>query len=94
VGEMAPGQFASSLLHQDAAVHALQIIGEAARRVSEETKRELPQIDWIGIIGMRHRLVHDYRQVRIDIVWHILRQEVPQLIQQLEQIVPPDEPAS
>jgi uncharacterized protein with HEPN domain len=61
--------------------------------VSEETKREHPQIDWIGIIGMRHRLVHDYRHVRVNIVWDVLRHEVPLLIQHLEQIVPPEEPA-
>lgn len=91
VNGMDPGQFTSSLLHQDAAVHALQIIGEAARKVSEEMKREHPQIDWTGIIGMRHRLVHDYRHVRVDIVWHVLQQEVPLLIQYLEEIVPPEE---
>jgi uncharacterized protein with HEPN domain len=84
-------QFASSLLHQDAAVRQLQIIGEAARQVTEETRREHPQIDWAGITGMRHRLVHEYRRVRIDVVWDVLRHEVPPLVRYLEQIVPPDE---
>ena len=83
-------QFASSLLHQDASVRELQIIGEAARSVSEPTKFEHPQIDWAGIIGMRHRLVHEYRHIRIDVVWDVLQNEVPLLIRDLERIVPPE----
>jgi uncharacterized protein with HEPN domain len=85
-------QFVSSLLHQDAVIRELEVIGEAARRVSEETKTEHSAIDWAGIIGMRHRLIHDYRNIRVDIVWHVVTREVPQLIRDLEQIVPPEEP--
>jgi uncharacterized protein with HEPN domain len=92
VSAVQPEQFASSLLHQDAVVRELQVVGEAARKVSDETKAETPHIDWTGIIGMRHRLVHDYRHIRIDLVWSVLTHEVPLLIQHLEQIVPPEEP--
>lgn len=87
-------QFVSSLLHQDAVIRELEVIGEAARKLSEETKTEHPDIDWAGIIGMRHRLVHDYRNIRVDIVWHVVTHEVPQLIRDLEKIVPPEEPES
>ncbi len=84
-------QFEASGLHQDAIVRQLQVVGEAARKVSESIKAEHSRIDWTGIIGMRHRLVHDYRTVRIDVVWHAVTDEVPRLIRDLEQIVPPEE---
>ena len=87
-------QFASSLLHQDAVVRELQIVGEAARQVSEDTKGEQPEIDWAGIIGMRHRLVHEFRRIRIDVVWDVVQREVPVLIRDLERIVPPEKPGS
>jgi uncharacterized protein with HEPN domain len=51
-------QFAESRLHQSAVVKALEIIGEAAGRISIETRRAHPEIPWIEIIGMRNRLVH------------------------------------
>src|ERR1043165_4630184 len=86
-----PQQFESSLLHQDALFRSLQIVGEAASRVSDDTKSEHTEIDWNGIIGLRHRLVHDYRRIRVDVVWRVLKNEVPLLIRQLEQIVPPEE---
>lgn len=86
--------FASSLLHQDAVIHQLHIIGEAARKVSEDEKKKHPYIDWPGIIGMRHRLVHDYRNIRIDVVWDVVTREVPTLITHLEQIVPREDAAS
>ena len=87
-----PAAFASSLLHQAAVMRELQIIGEAAGRVSEQTKNRHPHIDWAGVTGLRHRLVHDYRNIRIDIVWHVLQNEVPLLIADLEKIVPPEKP--
>lgn len=84
-------QFEASPLHQDAIVRQLQVIGEAARKLSESTKGQHAHIDWAGIVGMRHRLVHDYRTVRIDVMWHVVTNEVPRLIRDLEQIVPPEE---
>jgi uncharacterized protein with HEPN domain len=87
-------QFEASLLHQDAVMHELQIVGEAASRVSEATKAEHSQIDWNGIIGLRHRLVHDYRRIRRDVLWHVLNSELPFLVEQLNAIVPPDDAAA
>ena len=66
-----------------------QIIGEAARRVSEETKSANPAIPWPRIVGLRHRLVHEYDQVDYDLIWIIIENELPTLIKQLEPLVPP-----
>lgn len=73
-----------------ALTHLMQIIGEAARRVSAETQREHPEIPWTNIIGMRNIVVHDYFQVDEDIVWDVVTQDLPPLVAALERIVPPE----
>ena len=69
---------------------AVEIIGEAASRLSAETKEELPEITWGKVIGMRHRLVHGYFAVDYDIVWDVVQNHLPKLISQLESVVPPE----
>ncbi len=68
-------------------VKALEIVGEAARQVSEETREQFPQIPWADIIGMRHRLVHAYFEINLDILWHTVQQDLPPLIAALESIL-------
>ena len=58
--------FASDILVQSAVQHQLQIIGEAASKVSEDLRKSHPEVPWTPIIGLRHRLVHDYP--RIDLM--------------------------
>jgi uncharacterized protein with HEPN domain len=52
-----------------ALAHLLQTIGEAARRVSRDYQKAQPDIPWGGIVGMRHKVVHDYMDVDEDVVW-------------------------
>jgi|ERR1051325_394828 uncharacterized protein with HEPN domain len=73
-----------------AIVHWLQIIGEAARRVSTQTQDTHPEIAWTEIKGMRHRIVHDYTRVDFDRVWTTATKDVHTLIEALSKIVPPD----
>ena len=73
-----------------ALAHRIQIIGEAARRVSAEAQRELSAIPWAEIIGMRHKVIHDYLSVDFDIVWQVVARDLPALIAELEKIVPPE----
>lgn len=65
---------------QLAVTHLLQVVGEAARRVSAERRDEHPAIPWQAIIGMRHRLVHDYFSIDYDVVWDTVRGDIPALI--------------
>ncbi len=65
----------------------LEIVGEAANRVSQETQSKCPQIPWRQIVGLRHRLVHGYDAVDEDILWDIVEQDLPPLIIALERIV-------
>ena len=68
-------------------VHLLQVIGEAARNVSPETCCKYPNIPWEEVIGMRHRLVHDYINVKYTIVWQVVTQDIQVLSAELEKAV-------
>ena len=63
-----------------ALAHLLQTIGEAARRVSREFQAAHPEVPWAAIIGMRHKVVHDYLDVDEDVVWRTAQEEVPVLV--------------
>jgi uncharacterized protein with HEPN domain len=69
-----------------ALVHAIQIIGEAASKVSPEGRRLMPDIPWREAIGIRHRLVHAYFDVDRDVLWKTATEALPALMKQLESI--------
>ena len=75
---------------QLALTHLIQIVGEAASRSSEELRKQYPAIPWVQIIGMRHRIVHDYLRVRTDVVWETAISDIRPLIALLEEIVGED----
>jgi uncharacterized protein with HEPN domain len=71
-----------------ALVHLIQTIGEAAARVSNEFRDAHQEIPWRAIVGMRHKIVHDYLHVNFDIVWTVATSRLPALIAQLKRFVP------
>ena len=73
-----------------AAVRCIEIIGEAASRVSPELRLEHSQIPWVDIAGMRNRLMHAYFDIDTDLVCDTLIDDLPRLIADLEEIVPRD----
>lgn len=75
---------------QDAIMRRIQIIGEAARKVSPEFKEAHPEIPWNDIIGMRHKLIHEYFQIIPEKVWEAVVSDIPALISQIEPLVPPE----
>ena len=72
----------------DAIQRRIEIIGEAARRVSKEFKDAHPEIQWRPIMATRHILAHDYDEVNPDIVWQICQQHLPRLNEQIGAILP------
>lgn len=82
--------FEASRLHQNAVVRSLEIIGEAACKLSSDFTAVYPAIPWRNIINTRHRLIHAYSDVRLDIVWRIVKQQLPLLVAQLQPLVPPN----
>lgn len=73
-----------------ALAHLIQVIGEAARHLSKEFCDSHPEIPWKAIVGMRHKVVHDYMNVDEDVVWDTVAKELPSLVIQLKKIVPPE----
>jgi uncharacterized protein with HEPN domain len=83
--------FGDNRMAQLAILKAVEIVGEAASRISTEGKTRYPEIPWIDVIGMRNRLVHGYFSVNLQRVWETVQNEIPRLISLLEASIPPDE---
>ena len=78
----------SDRLLQLALLHLVEIVGEAASKVSPATQARLGRLPWRGMIGMRNRIIHGYDTAEIGVLWDTLQQDLPQLIQMLEQELP------
>ena len=75
-----------------AVVHAIEVIGEAAAKMSDATRVAAPEIPWSAIIGMRNRLIHGYFDIDTNIVWKTVSVEIPALVPQLKALLHvPDE---
>jgi uncharacterized protein with HEPN domain len=83
--------FAQSELHQNAVIRPLEIIGEAARRISQDTRDAHPEIPWEQMIGMRNRLIHEYFRVNLTTVWETVQNDLPSLIALIGPLVPPED---
>lgn len=75
---------------QLAVERAIEIIGEAAGRVSKEFQASCPNIPWRGIIGQRNILAHEYGDIKQERMWVVVAERIPELIAILEPFVPPD----
>jgi uncharacterized protein with HEPN domain len=73
VGEEA---FLADQMRQDAIIRKLEIIGEAVKRLSEQTKAQRPEIPWRQIAGMRDRLTHAYFGVDLGLVWRVVARDL------------------
>ena len=73
-----------------AVVQAIQIIGEAASRISSETRTTTPLVPWARITGMRNRLVHAYDEINHEVVWQTATEEIPALLPLLNPLLPAD----
>jgi len=82
-------RFSEDRILQNALMHLVQIIGEAARKISTEFQENHPEIPWTEVIGMRHRLVHEYFRIIPEKVWDVVQQDIAPLIETLEPLVPP-----
>ena len=71
-------------------VKEIEIIGEAASKVSEGTRETLPHIPWPDLTGMRHRLIHAYFDINVEVVWQTIVQDLPPLLSALEKILQED----
>ena len=83
--------FETSRLHQNAVIRSLEVVGEAAGKLSTEFKSSYPNLPWRNIISMRNRLIHTYNEVNLDIVLAVVHDDLPQLIATLKPLIPPND---
>jgi uncharacterized protein with HEPN domain len=72
--------FMASRLHQNAVIRSLEVVGEAAGKVSQAVRAAHPELAWREIIGMRHRLIHGYAEIRVDLVWAVVEERLEPLM--------------
>jgi len=68
-------------------VKSIEIIGEAASKVTDETKKRFPEIPWTNMIAMRNRLIHAYFDIDLDVLWGTIVDDLPPFIENLEKII-------
>lgn len=71
----------------DAVVRNLEIIGEAASRLPDDFIKRHTEIEWFQIVGLRHRIVHEYFGVDLEIIWEIVRNDIPELSRQIQKLI-------
>lgn len=86
IDEKTREEFFSHTQYQDAVIRRIEIIGEAARRISEETQAAYPEVPWSDLISMRNVMIHEYDDVDIGIVWETVKNDLPLLVDSLENI--------
>ncbi len=79
--------FFKSTLLQDATIRQLEIIGEATKKISTETKEKYSDIPWRRMAGLRDILIHNYMGVDLNAVWEITRQAIPSLKKSIKHIL-------
>ena len=86
IGKKTRDEFLKDTQCQDAVIRRIMIIGEAARRVSDETRAAL-RLPWSEMVGMRNFLIHEYDDVDMKTVWKTVSHDFPPLIDDLEKIL-------
>ena len=89
--ELSYAEFTRDRRHQLAILKSVEIVGEAASRLSAETRESHPDVPWREVVGMRNRLVHAYFDIDLRIVWDTVHINLPVLIAQLEPLAPPED---
>ncbi len=80
-------EFEKNELIQDAVFKNFEIIGEAAFKISKLTKENFNEIEWRKIEGLRHKLVHDYYEIDLKIVWNTKEKRLPELYKSVNKLV-------
>ena len=90
VGGKTKEEFYEDIECQFAVVRAIEIIGEAARRISEEMVAAHPELPWREMISMRNHIIHEYDEIDLEIVWDTMQKDIPRLISLVKPLVPYD----
>ncbi len=85
-GNMTYNDFIKDELVQDGVLRNLEIVGEAIKKIPDEIKNIKPQIEWRKIAGLRDILVHGYFGIDLEIVWDVVKNKIPGLKQEIEEL--------
>ena len=80
-------EFLSNSLLQDGVIRQLEVMGEAARNLSEDLRNEYPTIPWRQMISLRNRMIHAYFNVNLQIIWEIIQGDIPILLQETKHVL-------
>ena len=80
-------EFIDNIAIQDAVIRRIEIIGEASGRISNESKKKYNQLPWNEMKGMRNLLIHEYDEIDLKNVWNTVKNDLPNLILIIEQIL-------
>lgn len=85
--ELEKNDFLENETLKRAVIRSLEIIGEATKKIPTDFKRHHPEVSWKNMSGMRDRLIHDYMGVNYSIVWDVVRNKIPELLGQIEDVI-------
>ena len=80
-------EFENNYEKQSAIIRQFEIIGEAATKISNQMKQDNREIEWKDIIGMRNKMIHDYFEINLVVVWDTVRDDLPKYKSQIEKIL-------
>jgi uncharacterized protein with HEPN domain len=81
--------YQASMLIQSAVERQLEILGEAAARISLDFRQAHSEVDWRRIVGLRNIIIHRYDEIQQDVLWKVITSELTNLLAQLEPLLPP-----
>jgi len=87
LGSRSREAFLADEMVQDAVIRCVEVVGEAARLISEDTRKRAPEIAWPQITAMRHILAHDYGTVDLDKVYDVVKTHLPGLLAHLRALI-------
>ncbi len=87
IGKMSFNEFSQDKKTLNAVVRSLEVIGEAAKRVPESLRKKYPKLPWKEMARMRDKLIHGYFGVDVEIVWKVVKDEMPPLKPSIEQVL-------
>ena len=84
---MSENEFLSNSMTHDAVVRQIEIIGEAARNVSDQFQNKYPKLPWAKMIGIRNKIIHEYFNVNYAIVWDTVKDDLPSLKKTIKKLL-------
>ena len=84
---MSENEFLSNSMAHDAVVRQIEIIGEAARNISDEFRSKHPKLPWSKMVGIRNKITHEYFNVNFAIVWDTVKDDLPLLKKSIKKIL-------